>query len=145
MSKVKYNTRQKQLVFEAVRDNCDKQLSCDEITFILASNGTPVGKTTVYRQLEKFVNEGIVRKINAHNSKSFVYQYVDKNLDCDSHLHLRCTECGEYVHLGCDFISKVNEHIFLHHNFTVDNSHTEIVGICGKCSAERAEGDFQCH
>jgi len=137
---VTYNTRQKQLVFEIVRDNKDKQLSCDEITFLLLSRGTPVGKTTVYRQLEKFVKEGTARRFNAHNSKGFVYQYVDEHLDCDKHLHLRCTECGEYVHLGCDFMSKVNEHIYAHHNFIVDNSHTEIVGICGKCSAERTEG-----
>lgn len=138
---VTYNTRQKQLVLEVVNENKDKQLSCDEITFLLASKGTAVGKTTVYRQLEKFTKEGRIRKMNAHNSKGFVYQYVDEHLDCDKHLHLRCTQCGEYVHLGCDFMNKVNEHIFVHHNFSVDNSHTEIVGICGKCSEKKQRGN----
>ncbi len=136
---VTYNTRQKQLVLELVRNNKDKQLTCDEITFILTSCGTPVGKTTVYRQLEKLVSDGTIRKLNAHNSRGYVYQYVDEHLDCDKHMHLRCTECGEYVHLGCDFMSKVSEHIFAHHDFTVDNSHTEIVGVCGKCSAQKRE------
>ena len=134
---VTYNTRQKQLVFDFICANKDKQLSCDEITFLLASNGTPVGKTTVYRQLQKLENEGKIKKIHSHNSKYFTYQYLDREMNCDGHLHLRCSGCGEYVHLGCDFMNKVSEHILDHHNFTVDNSRTEIVGLCGKCSEER--------
>ncbi len=131
---ITYKTRQKQLVLELISSDKDKQLSCDEITFILAGNGTPVGKTTVYRQLEKLVSEGRIKKFNARDNKGFVYQYIDENMNCDKHLHLRCSQCGKYIHLGCDFMSMVGEHIYNHHNFTVDNSRTEIIGVCGKCS-----------
>ena len=47
-----YNTKQKKLVADILEFNRSNQLSCDEITYILMKNGTPVGKTTVYRQLE---------------------------------------------------------------------------------------------
>lgn len=134
---VTYNTKQKQLVFDFISINKEKQFTCEEITVQLMNGGTPVGKTTVYRQLEKLVNDGFVKKLYSHNSKGFVYQFIDEHSDCDKHLHLRCSECGGYVHLGCDFMSKVSEHIYTHHDFTVDNSRTEIIGICGKCAKTR--------
>lgn len=134
---VSYNTKQKKLVLDIIKKNPDKQFSCDEITFLLMQQGTPVGKTTVYRQLEKLVSDGKLKKLNAPNSKSFIYQYLDEESNCDKHMHLRCSVCGKYEHLGCDFMSRVNEHILMHHDFRVDNSNTEIVGICGNCAAER--------
>ncbi len=133
MSSSTYNTKQKKLVFELVKNNSQKQLSCDEITYLLLQQGTPVGKTTVYRQLEKLVADGILKKYNLQNSKSFLYQYVDSDLHCEEHMHLRCIRCGRYEHLSCDFMKKVAEHISQHHNFAVNNSQTEIMGICGNC------------
>lgn len=134
MSGSSYNTKQKKLVEDVLLDNRENQLSCDEITYILVNKGTPVGKTTVYRQLEKLCSDGKIKKLNPHNGKSFLYQYIDENLNCDAHMHLRCTKCGKYVHLGCDFMAQVSAHIFEHHSFTVDNAKTEILGICQSCA-----------
>ena len=84
-------------------------------------------------------NEKLIelRKSTDPESKCVVYQYIDKQNDCENHLHMMCSRCGRIFHLGCDFMSKVSEHIFTHHDFTVDNSRTEIIGICGKCADER--------
>lgn len=133
MSSSTYNTKQKKLVFDLVKSNGQKQLSCDEITYLLVQQGTPVGKTTVYRQLEKLSADGKLKKINAQNSKSVLYQFVDENMHCDEHMHLRCIRCGKYEHLCCDFMKTVSEHISQHHNFAVSNYHTEILGICADC------------
>ena len=137
MATATYNTKQKKLVSDVLFENKESQLSCDEITYILLNNGTPVGKTTVYRQLEKLCNEGRIKKLNPHNGKSFLYQYVDEDMHCANHLHLRCTGCGKYVHLGCDFMSGVSKHISEHHNFIIDHSKTEILGLCQACALSR--------
>lgn len=131
-----YNTKQKKLVLDIFLNNRFSQLSCDDITYMLVKNGTPVGKTTVYRQLEKLINEGKIKKLNPHNGKSFLYQFVDADMKCENHMHLRCINCGKYVHLSCDFMSQVSTHILEHHNFTVDNSKTEILGLCHDCIKE---------
>lgn len=136
---VTYNTKQKQLVLRLIEEYRHKQLTCDEITQFLSDEGTPVGRTTVYRQLEKLASDGKIKKHFSRTLKSYTYQFIDVGLNCDEHMHLRCVYCGKYEHLGCEFMSKVSEHISKHHNFTVDNSHTEIVGVCGKCSEERAK------
>ncbi|MBE6773556.1 MAG: transcriptional repressor [Ruminococcaceae bacterium] len=134
MSTSVYKTKQKKLIYDFFKINKQKQFTCDEITYMLLNDGTPVGKTTVYRQLENLIIEGKIKKLNPHKGKSFMYQYIDESLDCENHMHLRCTRCGKYIHLGCDFMNQVSEHISKHHNFTVDNSKTEILGICENCT-----------
>lgn len=139
MSASTYNTKQKKLVFELMKNNAPKQLSCDEITYILLQQGTPVGKTTVYRQLERLVTDGKLKKLSPHNSKSHLYQFIDEDMHCEEHMHLRCIRCGRYEHLSCDFMKSVYEHISQQHDFAISNSHTEIMGICGSCA--KGEGN----
>ena len=136
MSNSTYNTKQKRSILQLLEDNKHRQFSCDGITEALKERGTPVGKTTVYRYLDSLVKSGQVRKYTDADSKIASYQYIDGQLNCQEHMHLRCVQCGELVHLGCDFMSEVGEHILKHHNFKVDNSKTVILGICENCCEE---------
>ncbi len=129
-----YNTRQKKLIESFLKENISVQYTCDEISEKLKSEGTPVGKTTVYRYLEKLTREGKVRKITGGISKSAQYQYIDEEMNCSGHMHLKCLRCGEFIHLGCDFLNGINEHIYVHHRFKIDNSKTILYGLCDKCS-----------
>lgn len=133
MANSTYNTKQKQLIKDIITGYSESQLTCEEISDLLKEKGTPVGKTTVYRFLERLCENGEVRKLTDTNGKSAAYQYIDKNLNCEGHLHLRCTECGKIFHLGCEFMNGVGEHIKKHHRFEIDNSKTVILGTCENC------------
>ncbi len=134
MSKSTYNTRQKQIIYDFLLNNAQSLLTCDEISFALKNSGTPVGKATLYRFLDSLVSSGNVRKVMDDSKKSAAYQLLDKELNCEGHMHLKCTCCGDFVHLGCDFMHSVGEHILEHHKFKIDNSKTLIYGVCSKCS-----------
>lgn len=131
---ITYNTKQKKFIVDFLKENTGKQFTCEEISAKLKTNGTPVGKTTVYRYVEKLVAEGKARKITDGISKSAMFQYIDENMDCQSHMHLKCLKCGDFVHLGCDYLSDVNKHIYEHHRFRIDNSKTILFGLCENCS-----------
>ncbi len=133
MSTATYDTRQKRLIRELLNENSENLLTCDEISYILKAEGTPVGKTTVYRFLETLFEKGEVRKSTDPKSRCTVYQIIDKKQNCEKHLHMRCTECGKLFHLGCDFMNSVGDHIQQHHKFTIDNSKTVIYGQCENC------------
>lgn len=137
MANSTYNTKQKQLIKQILTENKEKQLTCEEISDLLKQEGTPVGKTTVYRFLEKLSQSGEVRKLSHTKGKSTTFQYIDKELNCEAHLHLRCSECGKLFHLGCEFMNGVGEHIKKHHRFKIDNSKTVILGLCENCSLEK--------
>ena len=139
MSKVKYNTKQKNLIYDYLASNRDKLLSCDEISDALKISGTPVGKATLYRFLDSLVSSGDARKIVDDGKKSAAYQLLDKEMNCHGHMHLKCIGCGALTHLGCDFMNTVGQHILEHHQFRIDNSKTLIYGLCSECSEKGAD------
>lgn len=128
-----YNTKQRALILELLINNKGIGLTCEEIGDKLKENGTPVGKSTLYRYLEKLVSSGEMRKDLSVDGKSAIFHYVDKSMSCHNHMHLKCTSCGKIEHLSCQFMDTVNEHIFEHHKFTINNTKTVLIGVCADC------------
>ncbi len=128
---VTYKTKQGTLVLECFKKNKGVHLTIDDISSFLKNSGTPVGISTIYRQVQKLVDEAVVTKYNLDNESSCCYQYNGNN--CKMHFHLKCTVCMELIHASCEFMESVEGHIFSHHGFKVDNSRTVFYGICQSC------------
>ncbi|MCM1363609.1 MAG: transcriptional repressor [Faecalibacterium sp.] len=135
-----YKTKQREVILECLKEHMEQAYTIDEITQMLKEKGESVGRTTVYRYIDFLAENGKVRKFLSANGKSATYQFIEHYDDCCEHMHLKCVECGKFVHLGCDFMSGVCSHIMEHHNFKVDNSKTTILGICKECMSK---GDSQ--
>ncbi len=128
-----YNTRQKENLLAFLIKNKDKHTNVQEISAYLAAEDTPVGTATIYRQLDKLVEQGLVRKYVLDGKTGACYQYIEENDCCHEHFHLKCIVCGQLMHIDCDHLAGVNEHIFSHHGFTVDSSQTVFYGRCADC------------
>ncbi len=128
--KQEYATRQKQIVVDFLRRNRDRQLSMAEVADGVSDE---VGKSTVYRQVSKLCDEGVLRRFRGENAKSVVYQYVGAFGGCDSHFHLKCSTCGKIIHLDCGQIMQLRRHIMQSHGFFVDLKDTVLYGICDTC------------
>lgn len=131
--KLSYNTKQSKMVFDILLENKDRHLTADEIFESLKEKGESVGKTTVYRHLEKLCASGEVRKFAGGDGDSACYQYAGKNAECREHYHLKCTECGKLIHAECNFLSELSAHIYNEHGFKIDGSRTVLYGVCGDC------------
>lgn len=123
-----YKTRQRELILNYLIENKNHHVIADDIAEHLS-----VGKSTVYRYLDKLVNDGIVRKYNIADGKSACYQYCE-NTDCHNHYHFKCNECGNLFHIECSHIDNMTQHIYKSHRFNVDLCKTVIYGICESCS-----------
>lgn len=131
-----YKTRQKQKLLDYLVRNKEKHTNVQEISAFLTAEGTPVGTATIYRQLDKLVECGMVRRYNFDGKTGACYQYIEDDNDCHEHFHLKCTLCGKLIHLSCDRLSCINQHIFERHGFQIDPSQTVFYGICSECSAK---------
>jgi Fe2+/Zn2+ uptake regulation proteins len=129
-----YNTKQKQLILNCLMQNKDRHITADEIKEFLSKGNDMVGKTTIYRYLDKLVSQGLVRKYTVEGGKSACYQYMDQMDQCRNHFHLKCVDCGQLIHLECDYLDDINKHIQSHHDFKIDHSKTVLYGQCGKCA-----------
>lgn len=126
-----YRTKQGQLVLECFLNNKGKHLTIEDICTYLKENGTPVGTTTVYRQVQKLSDEGIITRYSVDSESAACFQYSGDN--CQMHFHLKCNKCSQLFHASCSFIESVESHIFSHHGFKVDNSRTVFYGTCQEC------------
>jgi len=128
-----YNTRQKEKLLDYLIRNKEKHTNVQEISAFLTAEGTPVGTATIYRQLDKLVECGKVRKYSFDGKTGACYQFIDESKDCHEHFHLKCLHCGKLIHLDCDHLMGINEHIAKHHGFVIDPSQTVFYGCCSDC------------
>ncbi len=136
-----YRTKQREYILSFFKDNAGKHFTAEDVFEHLKSQGNCVGKSTVYRYLEKLEKTNMVRKYIADDGASACFEYVDNNTHCDEHFHFKCSSCGALLHVDCDFLVNLNNHIMSHHNFEIDYSKTVLYGICSDCLQARHKGD----
>jgi Fur family ferric uptake transcriptional regulator len=128
-----YNTKQKNVIIEMLKQNKDRHLTADEMLKLLEEMNSPVGKATLYRFLDVLVSTGDLRKYITVDGDKACYQYIDEEQGCHEHYHLKCIECGKLMHVDCNYIDEIQAHIEEHHNFLVDKSRIVLYGICIDC------------
>lgn len=128
-----YRTKQRDIILEYLQQNTARHLTVDDVTDALKQRGLSVGKTTVYRFMDKLAGEGAVRKYFISNSKSACYEYIDTAAACRMHYHLKCTACGALLHVDCSLMDQVAAHMDDEHGFLIDNTRTVLYGLCGEC------------
>ncbi len=128
-----YKTKQKEKILDYLIRNKEKHTNVQEIITFLTAEGNPIGTATIYRQLDKLVDCGMVRRYNFDGKTGACYQYIENKEECHEHFHLKCTVCGKLIHLNCDRLSNINRHIFEKHGFQVDPSQTVFYGKCSEC------------
>lgn len=128
-----YKTKQKEKILDYLIRNKEKHTNVQEIITFLTAEGNPIGTATIYRQLDKLVDCGMVRRYNFDGKTGACYQYIENKEECHEHFHLKCTICGKLIHLNCDRLSNINRHIFEKHGFQVDPSQTVFYGKCSEC------------
>lgn len=132
---INYKTKQRDLVLSCIAETQGRHFTADDIAEMLDKKGTHVGKTTVYRHLDRFLAEAIIRKYTLGDKNCACYQYIsDKSCE---HFHLKCTKCGKLIHADCDFLDKLSAHIEAHHDFLIDGSRTVFYGLCTDCRNDR--------
>lgn len=132
-----YKTRQKEMILDYMIKNKDIHVTADMILKYFEYHGTPIGKTTVYRNLDRLVNENIIRRFNIEDGTSACYQYAADGCKCMEHFHFKCSECGRLYHIHCELVSEIREHVFKEHGFVIDSSKTVFYGKCEECSKKK--------
>lgn len=128
-----YNTRQGSLILSLLQSEPGKHFTADDIITELAKGEKAVGKATVYRHLDKLIKQGVVRKYIADEGQSACFEFIDKSGDCAAHYHLKCSSCGELLHVECEYLDEVSHHISKHHGFVISPEKTVLYGLCEKC------------
>ena len=125
-SKPEITKRQEQLLDELMK--CTDELTGQELHRKLHNGEKAMGLTTVYRNLQTLVKQGLIRSRHLPNGE-VLYAPVERDIH-----HLTCVSCGETIRIqGCpvkaiDISKKVSK------DFELLFHTLEYFGLCKKCT-----------
>lgn len=134
-----YKTRQRQAILDFLIEKKDEHVTVQNISEHLEKDGSRVGVTTIYRHLDKLLEQGFVRKYTVDGSTSACFQFADPGKKCREHFHLKCESCGRLIHLNCSRTAGLCSHIFDEHGFEIDFFRTVFYGLCKECRIKKTE------
>jgi Fur family ferric uptake transcriptional regulator len=135
--KMKYKTKQREEVLTYLKTVPGQHVTVADIVRYMRDKGSSVGTTTVYRQIERLVDEGVVMKyiVDANSPACFVYTPENNVAVGEPCFHCKCESCGKLIHLHCEEIAMIQGHLRAEHGFVLDPKRTVFYGTCDACAA----------
>ena len=131
-----YSTSSRKKILEILKKSKDKTITASQIGDQLKAMESEVNITTVYRYLDRLEKDGTVIRYASGQGTQASYQYVDQGQGCEGHLHLKCVKCGKILHLDCEFMKEISEHIQKDHGFSLQCKNSILYGICRECQVK---------
>ena len=147
MAKARYKTKQMTELHTFLQSVQGQHVTVQEIREYFKDREIAVGTTTIYRQLEKMVKEGLVEKYVVEGTNSACFEYIGESetSDYESCYHCKCEKCGKLIHLHCEDVVKLEQHLMDSHGFRMDPCRTVFYGICEECRSVEDEASETVH
>lgn len=128
-----YRTKSREYLMEFFEKHNEQIVSAADIDAYLKENGKTINLATIYRNLDKMTEDGVLLKYKTAKDEHAVYQYTGGHKACQNHLHLQCSKCGKIIHLECCFMKEITEHLMEHHGFMLECNHSVLYVLCREC------------
>lgn len=128
-----YRTRCRDSIMSYLKNNQESSFSAYDVHAYLQSEDIQVNLTTIYRNLDKLMENGILMRHKTAGDECCKYQYVKPHGNCQDHIHMKCRKCGKIFHLECSFMKEISMHLQKEHKFTLECNGSILVGLCELC------------
>ena len=130
-----YRTKQKELILSCIQAHQGTFFTSKDIIAALADQGAKVGTATVYRNLERLEEEGIIARTSIEGNSSVCYRFLP---DVPEDVYF-FESCGALSPIDCGELQKLYEHVIEHHHVRINPTKTVLYGLCESCLAKRGE------
>jgi Fur family ferric uptake transcriptional regulator len=104
----------------------------DQLIDEMKREGIRGSRATIYRNLKKFVDAGLLRKINLGSRTVYEHDY-----GYAQHEHLYCEQCGSMIEFQDAQIEDLIRDVCEQHQFQFQGHSFIIRGVCGACNRAR--------
>jgi len=129
MRNVKYHSTNRDR-FATIIQHFGKPFTAKDISEADANLST----TTIYRLLEEFEADGLLRKELGADGYA-IYYYLEP-CENKNHFLLECEKCHKISHVDCRRLQGFAKHISKKHNFEISHYQLVIKGLCADCRAK---------
>lgn len=120
------NTIQYQLIYRAVLE-LGSHPTADEVYTQVAATHPTISKGTVYRNLNKLTENGMLRRIPIPNSAD---RY---DVTLAAHYHIFCKRCGAFKDLDYPYLLPLNHDIERDTGYHLEDHGIVFTGLCPDC------------
>lgn len=130
--KIQRNSRQRQLVLDAVNARTDHP-TADQIYLDVRAKDDKISRSTVYRNLSVLEDAGEITQVKLPTADRY---------DCrrDRHYHLFCTGCGKVFDAPLAYLEDIDTRVAEETGFHVQRHLVVIEGLCPECSRKKENG-----
>ena len=134
-TKIQYKTKHKEELLGYLSTIPGRHVTVNDLYDHFRKQGQLIGTTTIYRQLERLVEEGKVNKYIIDANSPACFEYIGNTEDvCFSVcFHCKCEKCGRLIHLQCEELEMIRRHLQEEHGFLLDTKRTVFYGRCEDC------------
>ena len=134
-SRSKYKTKQREILLGYFETVSGVHVTAGDICEYFKSHNAPIGQSTIYRNLESLVDEGIIKKYSIDGNSPACFEYVepDSHKDPENCFHCKCEKCGKLIHLHCEELNEMQSHLMTEHHFGLNPVRTVFYGLCEQC------------
>lgn len=138
--KAQYRTKQMKELLSYLESVQGQHVTVSDISGYFKDRGIPIGTTTIYRHLEKMIGQGSVVKYIVDEGSSACFEYLGEREQCAKPVcyHCKCEKCGKLIHLQCDEVMNLYQHMRKKHGFEMDPLRTVFYGTCEECREKKA-------
>lgn len=124
-------SKQREVILDVIKDS-RTHLTAEEIYGLVIKQETKISRSTVYRNINILVEQGIIQKIMMATGPDR-YDYLHKE-----HYHAVCKVCGKVFDFCYDFEKeKITKSMKQQANIDIDVNSITIHGICEKCKSKQ--------
>jgi Fur family ferric uptake transcriptional regulator len=120
------STEQRQLIKD-ILEHADGHLDADEIYGQARRHSPSISLSTVYRNLQRFKELGLVDEHQFGNRRC--YEMTSQN----KHHHLVCLGCGRVFEFRCPVTGRLKSRIIKEEGFRVTEAEVRLTGYCPEC------------
>ena len=134
MVKTGYRTKQAEKILTYLQMMAGKHVTAKDILEYFSRPEDSIGIATIYRHLDKMVEQGAVKKYILDSNTAACFQFIVLEGQGSEHFHLKCEKCGKLIHFDCVEFAKMQEHLAKKHGFAVNSLKTVLYGLCNECN-----------
>lgn len=123
------NTHQKELILSSIIGK-NHHCTAEEVLANVQKEDSNIGLATVYRNLNLFVEEGLIQKIKGDD-----WSYFDGNPSPHDHFH--CKICGKIMDMPGEYNEIIDRNAESELSMKVISHSTTYEGICTDCLKKR--------
>ena len=71
--------------------------------------------------------------IDGNTPACFEYVGEHKRAETDPGFHCKCEKCGKLIHLHCEELSQIQDHLRKEHDFQINPMRMVFYGLCSDC------------